>query len=102
MESAPKNVLNVVLLILLKLLKSTSRLSWNRRVTVCYEDSGRKPVWTYSISVCEALVSSVNSVKKLQFVASALWTVFADCHLPINEYLIGLDWNSKLEFTTIK
>ena len=36
--SSQKNVLNVVLLIL---LKSTSRLSWNRRVTVCYEDSGR-------------------------------------------------------------
>ena len=39
MESAPrKNVLNVVLLIL---LKSTSRLNLNRRVTVCYEDSRR-------------------------------------------------------------
>ena len=36
--SSQKNVLNVVLLIL---LKSTSRLSLNRRVTVCYEDSGR-------------------------------------------------------------
>jgi len=36
--SSQKNVLNVVLLI--QFLKSTSRLSWNRRVTVCYEDSG--------------------------------------------------------------
>jgi len=35
-----KNVLNVVGLLLI-LLKSTSRLSWNRRVTVYYEDSGR-------------------------------------------------------------
>ena len=34
--SSHENVLNVVLL-----LKSTSRLSWNRRVTVCYGDSGR-------------------------------------------------------------
>jgi len=29
------------IVVLLILLKSTSRLSWNRRVTVCYEDSGR-------------------------------------------------------------
>jgi len=36
--SSQKNVLNVVLLIL---FKNTSRLSWNRRVTVYYEDSGR-------------------------------------------------------------
>ena len=36
--SSQKNVLNVILLIL---LKSTSRLSWNWRVIVCYEDSGR-------------------------------------------------------------
>ena len=39
-----KTVLNVVVLIL---LRSTSRLSWKRTVTVCYDDSGR-----YMAKVC--------------------------------------------------
>jgi len=56
--SSQKSVLNVVLLIL---LKGTSRLSWNRRVTVQYviktvDVIWRKPVSTYAISAHEALV----------------------------------------------
>ena len=66
-SSSQKNVLKIVPLIL---LKSTSRLSWNRRVTVCYEDIvdviWRKPVLTYAISACEALMASVNSVYNVQ------------------------------------
>ena len=54
--SSQKNVLNdddddvVVVVVLLILLKSMSRLSWNRRVTVCYEDSGR-----YGESLCRLM-----------------------------------------------
>jgi len=62
-----KTVLNVVVLIL---LRSTSRLSWKRTVTVGYvmmivDVIWRKSVSIYAISACEALVASVNSVNSV-------------------------------------
>ena len=56
--SSQKNVLNdddddvVVVVVLLILLKSMSRLSWNRRVTVCYEDSGRYNMAKACVDLC--------------------------------------------------